>query len=350
LKAAGRILVTGASGQVGLAVLRALSAAGARPIALVRGRAAGTAELRALSELGLVEAIWADLEAPGLGLSARTRRRLEREVTEVVHVAAHYRLSATGAQVAANVAGLRNLAACARTWTLRSFHHVSSIGVAGRSRGDIPETLLPRPASFRNPYEESKWQVEQDLVALLAVPTRIYRLGIVVGDSATGETGKLDGPYAAFGLLRRWMPFFIPGRGREQFPLVSRDLASDVLVAGLADPPDGLEVLHVVDTGAPTVRGFAEAMARRLAGHRRVIGLPSWLLRAIARAPGFERATGLEPIAVEYMATGARFRVDRFRAFCARHRLAPARVADGCDALALYYALATGRRFAGAAP
>ena len=52
-------------------------------------------------------------------------------------------------------------------------------------------------------------------------PWRIYRPGIVVGHSETGEMDKIDGPYYFFKLIRRlrntvpqWMP--MPGlEGRE---------------------------------------------------------------------------------------------------------------------------------------
>ena len=52
-------------------------------------------------------------------------------------------------------------------------------------------------------------------------PWRVYRPGIVVGNSETGEMDKVDGPYYFFKLIRRirnvvpqWMP--MPGiEGRE---------------------------------------------------------------------------------------------------------------------------------------
>ena len=40
-------------------------------------------------------------------------------------------------------------------------------------------------------------------VARSAVPRTIYRPGVVVGDSRTGETGKFDGPYFVLRAMER---------------------------------------------------------------------------------------------------------------------------------------------------
>lgn len=49
------------------------------------------------------------------------------------------------------------------------------------------------------------------------IPYRIYRPGIVVGNSKTGETTKADGPYYLFGLqrVRNALPAWVPLVGLE---------------------------------------------------------------------------------------------------------------------------------------
>ena len=51
------------------------------------------------------------------------------------------------------------------------------------------------------------------------VPWRVYRPGIVVGDSQTGEMDKIDGPYYFFKAIQR-MRALVP----EWVPLVGLDL------------------------------------------------------------------------------------------------------------------------------
>ena len=43
------------------------------------------------------------------------------------------------------------------------------------------------------------------------VPWRIYRPGIVVGDSKTGEIDKIDGPYYFFKLIQKLRARSPPG-------------------------------------------------------------------------------------------------------------------------------------------
>lgn len=341
------VLVTGATGLIGRAVVRALVAAGLRPTTLARGGAPGTEELRAYERLGLVRCLWGDLaRGPDLGLGRDDLLALE-STRHVIHAAACYRLGATAAEVwPVNVDGTAHVLTRASAWPLEAFHHVSSITIAGADGGTIAEAPRARPVRFRNPYEESKWTAEGLVLAQTAAPrTVVHRVGITIGHAATGETCKHDGPYAAFGLMRRGTFFPIPGRGTRTFPLVTVDLVADAIVAGVVQPPAGTTILHVIDRAAPTVRAFATAMTRRLAGHGRAWPLPVSVALAATRLPGFTRLTGLEAVAAEYMCADATFTTDRFGAFCADRGVVDARITRAYDALALRYALETGRAY-----
>ena len=61
---------------------------------------------------------------------------------------------------------------------------------------------------FRNHYESTKYEAELLVRKAMAdgLPATIYRPGIVVGDSRTGETQKYDGPYFLATFLRRQPP------------------------------------------------------------------------------------------------------------------------------------------------
>ena len=69
-----------------------------------------------------------------------------------------------------------------------------------------------------NPYFRTKHDSEGLVRQKCKIPWRIYRPGIVVGDSTTGEIDKIDGPYYFFKLIqkmRRALPAWMPTVGLE---------------------------------------------------------------------------------------------------------------------------------------
>jgi NAD(P)-dependent dehydrogenase (short-subunit alcohol dehydrogenase family) len=71
---------------------------------------------------------------------------------------------------------------------------------------------------LENPYFRTKHDSEGLVRNKCKIPWRIYRPGIVVGDSETGEIDKIDGPYYFFKLIqkmRRALPSWMPTIGLE---------------------------------------------------------------------------------------------------------------------------------------
>ena len=69
-----------------------------------------------------------------------------------------------------------------------------------------------------NPYFRTKHESERLVRDECQRPWRVYRPGIVVGDSRTGEIDKIDGPYYFFKSLqrlRRVLPAWLPTLGIE---------------------------------------------------------------------------------------------------------------------------------------
>jgi len=206
------LLITGATGFLGSHLALAFLGCGYRLKILARSRGAGS-ELRLkrildaiqptplLSDLlsGQLELVQGDVAARHLGLSARTVLRLAAEVTDVVHCAAMVSFDPTkaGELQAVNVEGTRNVLEFARMMKSVVLHYVSTAFVVGRRTGLIRESDLDRPAEFNNTYEESKFlaEVEVRKAAAEGLPTVIYRPGILVGDSQTGQTQSFFGFY-----------------------------------------------------------------------------------------------------------------------------------------------------------
>jgi NAD(P)-dependent dehydrogenase (short-subunit alcohol dehydrogenase family) len=160
-----------------------------------------------------------DLVKTNFGLSAAKRRDLEGQINHVFHLAAIYDLKADAAsQEATNNQGTLNAVRFAEAIGAKRFHHVSSIAAAGLYPGIFREDMFEEAMGLDNPYFRTKHESEGIVRSQCSIPWRIYRPGIVVGNSETGEIDKIDGPYYFFKLIqkmRKAMPAWMPTLGLE---------------------------------------------------------------------------------------------------------------------------------------
>ena len=160
-----------------------------------------------------------DLTKARLGVSAAKRKQLEGKIDHVFHLAAIYDMKADAAsQEVANVDGTLNTVRFAEAIKAKRFHHVSSIAAAGLFPGIFREDMFEEATGLDNPYFRTKHDSEGIVRYKCKIPFRIYRPGIVVGDSKTGEIDKIDGPYYFFKLIqkmRKAMPAWMPTIGLE---------------------------------------------------------------------------------------------------------------------------------------
>ncbi len=160
-----------------------------------------------------------DLTKARLGISAAKRKQLEGKIDHIFHLAAVYDMKADAAlQEAANIDGTLNAVRFAEAVKAKRFHHVSSIAAAGLFPGIFREDMFEEAQGLDNPYFRTKHDSEGIVRYKCKIPFRIYRPGIVVGDSKTGEIDKIDGPYYFFKLIqkmRKAMPAWMPTIGLE---------------------------------------------------------------------------------------------------------------------------------------
>jgi NAD(P)-dependent dehydrogenase (short-subunit alcohol dehydrogenase family) len=211
--------VTGASGFIGKRLVKKiLGRKGAIVYFLVRDPS--PARLKALYRYWDVDdkraiPVAGDLTRDGLGVPTPERKKLAAvAIRHFFHLAAVYDLKASAEQQqAANVTGTRNVVAFANAIGAGCFHHVSSIAAAGLYEGVFREDMFDEAENLDHPYFSTKHESEKIVRKECLVPWRVYRPGIVVGDSATGEMDKIDGPYYFFKAIQRmrqtlppWMP------------------------------------------------------------------------------------------------------------------------------------------------
>ncbi|MFT7289141.1 MAG: NAD(P)-dependent dehydrogenase (short-subunit alcohol dehydrogenase family), partial [Halieaceae bacterium] len=101
-----------------------------------------------------------------------------------------------------NVNGTAQALALGRGLRVGCFHQISSIAAAGLYEGTFTEDMFEEAGAMDHPYFQTKHESEGLVRKEKRISWRIYRPGMVVGHSQTGEMDKIDGPYYFFELLR----------------------------------------------------------------------------------------------------------------------------------------------------
>lgn len=184
---------------------------------------------------GRIMAIQGNLTEENLGISESDISLLRGTITHFFHLAAIYDLNATAeAQEAVNIAGTQNAVDAAATLEAGCFNHISSIAAAGMYEGHFHEDMFQEAENLEHPYFSTKHLSEKVVREKCTIPFRIYRPGMVVGDSKTGEADRVDGPYYFFKLIQRIrnvLPAWVPTIGLEGgfLNIVPVDYVTDAL-------------------------------------------------------------------------------------------------------------------------
>jgi NAD(P)-dependent dehydrogenase (short-subunit alcohol dehydrogenase family) len=214
--------VTGATGFIGRNLVEQLLERDGTIYVLVREGSRGRLEeLRSRwgAEEGRIIPVTGDLSQENLGCGDQIDE-LRGQIDHFFHLAAIYDMTADAeSQRIANVEGTRHAVQLAEALDAKRFHMVSSIAAAGLYKGTFTEDMFDEAEQVENhPYFQTKHESEAVVREESQVPWRVYRPGIVVGHSETGEMDKIDGPYYFFKLLQRArnaLPQWFPGIGIE---------------------------------------------------------------------------------------------------------------------------------------
>jgi NAD(P)-dependent dehydrogenase (short-subunit alcohol dehydrogenase family) len=250
--------VTGATGFIGRHLVELLLKREGTIHALVREGSRGRLD-ELIERLGAgdrIVPVVGDLSKEGLGIEG-----FSESVDHFFHLAAIYDMAADpDAMLKANVEGTRHVIEFANSIDVGTFHHTSSIAVAGKYRGLFREDMFDEGQKLPHAYHESKFDSEKLVRKQVKAPLRVYRPGIVVGHSETGVMDKIDGPYYFFKLIQRiratlppWFPMIgIEGGKANLVPVDFVALAMDH-IAHLPSDDLPCETFHLVDPEPLTV-------------------------------------------------------------------------------------------------
>lgn len=300
--------LTGGTGFIGRFLVEKLLARGGEVHILVRQESLD--KLEALRDRwgqgsDRVHAVVGELGEPSLGLDQATRKALAGKIDHFFHLAAVYDMASDeAAQQQANVEGTRHALEAAKSLKSGCFHHVSSIAAAGMYKGTFREDMFDEADHLDHPYLRSKHEAEGVVRTECQVPFRIYRPGMVVGHSRTGEMDKVDGPYYFFKMIQKvrhalpeWMPTIGVEGGRLNIVPVDYVVGAIDYIAH-QEGEDG-QCFHLVDPAPYKVgdilntfceAGHAPRMALRV--DSRMFGfVPPFIRQSLKNLPPVKRLT-----------------------------------------------------------
>ena len=245
--------VTGATGFIGRHLLAELLRREGTIYVLVREGSRGKLDAllqRLGAPEGRVHPVSGDLARPGLGVDL-----FDEPIDHLFHLAAVYDVEADEeASERANVEGTKHVIEFANAHQVGRFHHVSSIAVAGEYHGVFQEDMFDEGQRLPHHYHRTKYESERLVREDVETKKLIYRPGIVVGNSETGEMDKVDGPYYYFKVLQKlrhalpeWFPLAGPQGGETN--IVPVDFVAKALdhIAHLPDDELPSDTFHLVN-------------------------------------------------------------------------------------------------------
>jgi NAD(P)-dependent dehydrogenase (short-subunit alcohol dehydrogenase family) len=281
--------VTGATGFIGRHLVAELLKREGTIYVLVREGSRGKLDAlvqRLRAPEARIVPVSGDLSKPALGV-----QDFDERIDHLFHLAAVYDVEAEQeASERANIEGTRHVIEFSNARDVGRFHHVSSIAVAGRYRGVFQEDMFDEGQRLPHHYHRTKYESERLVREEVEAKTIIFRPGMVVGHSETGEMDKIDGPYYFFKViqkLRRALPEWMPLAGPEggQTNIVPVDFVAKAMdhVAHLSDADLPGETFHLVDPEPMSVGEALNVFAKAAHAPRFAMRIDQHMTNAIPK-------------------------------------------------------------------
>jgi thioester reductase-like protein len=294
----GGVLLTGATGFLGMEILSRLLERSRRPVyALVRAGDDAEAAQRVRSVLNdlfgdhdayrdRVTAVAGDIQAPDLGLG-KSAEKLAAEVSDVIHSAASVSFSLPLIESRRiNVVGTKRVLEfaerCQENGGLGRLCYISTAYVAGDHAGRFGEDQLDVGQGFRNAYERSKFEAEQAVrESGRRLPVQVFRPSIIVGEERSGWTASFNVLYPPLRAFHEGSYPVLPARSSTPVDAVPVDYVADAIYELANDPTAVGDVHHLVAGPRATTVGRLAEHAARYFGRRQPLLVPPGMYKRL---------------------------------------------------------------------
>ncbi len=280
-------LLTGATGLVGRYLLRDMLVRGAKVAVLARANKRLTARQRVENILQMWERqlerslprpviFEGDVALPNLGLDENEVAWVRENCDTVIHNAAILQFEGecrTEEPWRTNLNGTQHVLELTRAADITNLHYVSTAYVCGQRDEVVMEDDLDCGQSFRNVYEQSKFEAEKAVRAATHLTNvTIFRPAVIAGDSLTGYTSTYHGIYLYLRLLATIIPMQeqdedgvyqtkiqLPMTGDEPRNVIPVDWVSAVMTHVIFSPEAHNATIHMVPDSFTTPKKLIDA-------------------------------------------------------------------------------------------
>lgn len=282
-----KILITGATGFIGKRLTDKLLSDGHDLYILVRKQSLEKAR-KFFQNKENIHFITGDISNNDVLETVGGVEKLPDDIESVVHLAAIYDLEADVATAYShNVVGTQNIIyLIQRMKHLKYYHHISTYAVSGLYDGEFGEEQIDSKSEFPEFYSRTKMQAEHLVrnAILNDTKVRIYRLGIIIGDSETGEMDKVDGPYyflrffTQLEKINKTIPLKVlplTCHSNSSLPLLPVDTLTEWLLEMISKPTEHkLRSYHLIPDEKILVTRFVEETLKYYGINLKVIRIP----------------------------------------------------------------------------
>ncbi len=282
------LFITGASGFIGKQVLSQLAPKCNKIFLLSRTKSLlKTKEF--FKEFDNITFIEGDITQDEVVKNIEDLKLLQNNVNTVLNIAGHYDIEVSELDsYKTNIIGLQNIINLSLQFSkLTIFHHISSYVAAGSEEKILKETTLGNAKKFGDYYSRSKMQGEVILKksALSKIKIRIYRPGIVIGSSESGNIEKTDGPYYFMKFINKYQEilkhlnqlkvFPLPFNQTAILPLIPVDILSNWLCEAVVNPTKHkIRTYHLVSKEQIKLKDFVEWLFKEYSIDLKLTQLP----------------------------------------------------------------------------
>lgn len=270
----GKLFITGATGFLGVHLLRELLLEGESIVCLVRAEDADEASVRLkrildyyfpgehLHQYPGLDIVAGDLQQPFFGLNKAVYSDLSQSVETIVHSAADVNLTRSYEKLqSANVFGTEQILDFAMRGKPKTLHYASTLAVSGVASGmplRFSEAEFDLGQTFLSEYERSKFDAENLVRTRMkqGLHAKIYRFGHIAAHSVTGRFQKNSADNRIIQLLKGILYLKkVPQVYNEKISFSHVDIVSKMMAAVITGKVDtSLECLHLENTAYYSIR------------------------------------------------------------------------------------------------